>query len=331
MDYGKLLSRAGHIIWRNKIIWLFGFLAALGSGGGGGGNFNFRSSGRVNVPESGGLGDFDLPPEFQRALTQLLSNESLLIAIAVTLVVLSLIVGLIVALIAALGHAGMVDMTREADETETTSLGTGWRTGLRRMAPTFFIRFLLGLPTVLIVLAGLAPFLLSLIPLIGRASGRVANDAAVAGLLTTLFACFLPALCVGLLLSIPLQVLETLAIRALVLEDQGVFGGLRRGWSVLTGNLGQVLVLWLIFLVLGLLVGVVVGLPLGLIAMATALPLALLAAASPIFIVPLLLIGLLLGLLSAAIRSVVEAFTSAVWTLAYRQWSPPTGVPVPVA
>lgn len=331
MDYGKLLSRAWHIVWRNKIIWLFGFLAALGSGGGGGGNFNFRTGGRANVPEPGGWGDLNLPPELERAITQLLSNESLLITIAVVLVVLGLVIGLIVALIAALGHAAMVDMTREADETETTSFGTGWRTGLRRALPVFAIRFLLGLPSFLIVMIGLVPFLLSLIPLIGQASGRISNDAAVAGLLTTLFACFLPAVCIGVLLSIPLQVLETLAIRALVLEDQGVFGGIRRGWSVLTGSLGEVLVLWLIFLVLGILVGVVVGLPLGLIAVAAAVPLALLVATSPIFIVPLILIGLLLGLLSAAIRSVVEAFTSAVWTLAYRQWSPRTGVPVPVA
>jgi len=328
MDYGKLLSRAWHIVWRNKIIWLFGFLAALGSGGGGGSNFNFRSSERVSAPQSGGFGNFDLPPEFQRALVQLLSNESLLIAIAVTLVALSLIVGLIVALIAALGHAGMVDMTREADETETTSLGAGWRAGWRRMLPVFLIRFLLGLPTFLLIMAGVIPFILSFVPLLGR--GEM-GDAALVGALMAGLACFLPALCVGLLLSLPLQVLETLSIRASVREDQGVLGGLRRGWSVLTGNLGEVLVLWLIFLVLGLIVGVVVGLPIGLVAMATAFPLALLAAASPIFIVPLLLIGLLLGLLSAAIRSVVEAFTSAVWTLAYRQWSPRAGIPTPMA
>jgi hypothetical protein len=63
-----------------------------------------------------------------------------------------------------------------------------------------------------------------------------------------------------------------------------------------------------------------VGLPLTAIAFAALFPLALMAATSPIFVVPLVLVGLLLGLLSAAIRSVVEAYSSSVWTLAYRQF-----------
>ncbi|MGD8904906.1 MAG: hypothetical protein PVI67_15190, partial [Anaerolineae bacterium] len=36
MDYGKILTRAWEITWRWKILWILGFLAALGSGGGGG-------------------------------------------------------------------------------------------------------------------------------------------------------------------------------------------------------------------------------------------------------------------------------------------------------
>jgi len=51
------------------------------------------------------------------------------------------------------------------------------------------------------------------------------------------------------------------------------------------------------------------------------LPLGLAVIASPIFVVPLLLVVLVLGLLSAALRGVVEAYTSTVWTLAYRQFA----------
>ena len=29
MDFGKILSRAWHIIWNNKIIWLFGIFASF--------------------------------------------------------------------------------------------------------------------------------------------------------------------------------------------------------------------------------------------------------------------------------------------------------------
>ena len=151
MQYGTLLSRAWHIIWRNKIIWLFGFLAALGSGGGGGGNFNYRF-GSGDLSGSGGSG---LPPELGRLLTRFFSDQTLVITIVVVIILIGLVIALVLALLAALGHGAMVDMVREADETETTRFSTGWRTGLRRMLPTFLIRFLLGLPTFIIIMAGI--------------------------------------------------------------------------------------------------------------------------------------------------------------------------------
>jgi hypothetical protein len=316
MQYGTLLSRAWHITWRNKIIWLFGFLAALGSGGGGGGNFNYRF-GSGDLSRSGGTG---LPPELQRQLTRFLSDQTLVITVIVIIALIGLVIGLVLALLAALSHSAMVDMVREADETEATRFNTGWRTGLRRMLPTFLIRFLLGLPSFIIIMAGLAAFLASFIPLINQTGFRDAERLFAGGMLATLFLCFLPACCLGILLDIPLRVLETLSIRALVLEDRGVLGSIRRGWNILTGNLGDVVVVWLIFFLLGIGVAVVVGLPLTAIAFAALFPLALMAATSPIFVVPLVLVGLLLGLLSAAIRSVVEAYSSSVWTLAYRQF-----------
>jgi len=316
MQYGTLLSRAWHIIWRNKIIWLFGFLAALGSGGGGGGNLNYRF-GPSDFSRPGTSG---LPPELERLFTRIFSDPTLVITIAVVIILIGLVIALVVALLAALGHGAMVDMAREADETETTRFNTGWRTGLRRMLPTFLIRFLMGLPTFIIIMAGVAAFLVSFIPLLSRTGSSDTRGLIGGGILGTLFLCFLPALCVGLLLTIPLQVLETLSIRALVLEDRGIWGSIRRGWNILTTNLGDVVVVWLIFFLISIGVAIVVGLPLAAIAFAAILPLALMAAASPIFIVPLVLVGILLGLVSAAIRSVVEAYSSSVWTLAYRQF-----------
>jgi hypothetical protein len=117
-----------------------------------------------------------------------------------------------------------------------------------------------------------------------------------------------------------------------VLEDQGIWGSIRRGWAIFTGNLGDVVVVWLIFLLIGIVVFVVVGLPLAVAAFAIIFPLALTAATSPIFVLPILLVGILLWLVSAAIRSIVEAYASTTWTLAYRQFitrSTTTPAPVP--
>jgi hypothetical protein len=322
MQYGALLSRAWNIVWRNKIIWVFGFLAALGSGGGGG-NFNYRGSGRdFNFPSPGQPGAGNLPPEVESFLTRLFTDQTLLITLAIAIVCIGLLIGLVVAFISALGHGGMVEMVREVDETEATRFGTGWTTGLRRMLPVFLIRFLLGLPTFIVVMAGVIPFLLSFVPLIARNGLPDSPDWFFAGgIATSVFLCFLPALCIGLLITIPLSVLETLAIRALVLEDLGIWGSLRRGWAIFTGNLGQVAVVWLIFLLIGIGIGIVIGLPVAAVAIVAILPLALMTATSPLFAIPLILVIILIALLSAALRSIVEAFTSAVWTLAYRQWT----------
>ena len=36
MDIGEVLSRAWQIIWKHKVLWIFGILAGCASGGGGG-------------------------------------------------------------------------------------------------------------------------------------------------------------------------------------------------------------------------------------------------------------------------------------------------------
>ena len=36
IDYGEVLSKAWKIVWKNKILWIFGILASFGQGSGGG-------------------------------------------------------------------------------------------------------------------------------------------------------------------------------------------------------------------------------------------------------------------------------------------------------
>ncbi|MGD2028249.1 MAG: hypothetical protein PVI99_10570, partial [Anaerolineales bacterium] len=62
MDYGKILTRALQIIWKYKILWLFGFLANCGGNAGGSSG---ASSGGGNVPTFNYQFDADpnnLPP-----------------------------------------------------------------------------------------------------------------------------------------------------------------------------------------------------------------------------------------------------------------------------
>ena len=40
MDYGEVLSRAWRIIWKHKVLWIFGIMAGCTSGSGGGNRIN---------------------------------------------------------------------------------------------------------------------------------------------------------------------------------------------------------------------------------------------------------------------------------------------------
>lgn len=62
MNFGEILSRAWKIIWKHKVLWIFGILAGCGRGGGGGGgsaNSGFQSSG-------GNGWDGEVPPGIEQ-------------------------------------------------------------------------------------------------------------------------------------------------------------------------------------------------------------------------------------------------------------------------
>jgi len=52
MDYGEVLQKAWKIIWKHKILWLFGLLASCGRGGGGGsgGGGSSGNYGNASIP-----------------------------------------------------------------------------------------------------------------------------------------------------------------------------------------------------------------------------------------------------------------------------------------
>ena len=115
--------------------------------------------------------------------------------------------------------------------------------------------------------------------------------------------------------------------RAAILENMGWIDAFKRGWEVLKANLGPTIIFWLIFLVLGLVIAAIAG---G-IAVAVAVPFAAAFAnvePGPWIAAPVFCGGLLMVLIAALIGSIVETFSSATWTLAYREM---TGLSAPAA
>jgi len=309
VDLGYVLRRAWEVTWRHKVLWLFGFLVSLGIVGR-----------RVGIG-SGGRWEWsvrELPPEVQRAITDLLSSSTFTAVIA-ALVLLALAVGIGLALLGALGRAALVDQVQAAEEQGVAILGAGWQAGRRHLWMVFLIRLLLGLPVGVVASTGVLPVAGTGL-MIAR---HTRPEAALPGVLVVpvvLFTCLFPAICVAALLSVPFGVLRRLAVRACVLEGCGVRQSIVRAWAMLREQVGPLALVWLILFGAGIGVTIVVALPLALVALSVVAVALLAVFTSPIVSVALVLIvGLLTWLVGAACNSVVETFSSAVWTLAYRE------------
>lgn len=97
MDIGEVLSRSWKIIWKHKVLWIFGLFAAL-TGGGGGNNFNY------NLQQHGQTSN--LPGSIPAWAVLLL-------------LVLFLVLLVVFVILGALGRAGLVRGAWLADSGET--------------------------------------------------------------------------------------------------------------------------------------------------------------------------------------------------------------------
>ena len=98
-NFGEILSRAWQIVWKHKVLWVFGILAGCGRGGSG-----FNSGGN-----SGGDGGFgtavDLPPQLERFLNLLVENATTAISITIALICIIWIVAIFASTI---GRVGLI-------------------------------------------------------------------------------------------------------------------------------------------------------------------------------------------------------------------------------
>ncbi len=142
----------------------------------------------------------------------------------------------------------------------------------------------------------------------------------ILGIELALFGCLLPAVCLSVLLSVPFGLLQRVVVRACILEGLGVRGSIGRAWRMLRDYLGAMALVWLILVSVSIGVMLVILLPLALVAIALLTTALLTALVSPLLFAALvLLIGVLAWLVGAAVNGVVETFSSATWTLAYRE------------
>lgn len=304
MDFGKVLGRAWEITWRWKMLWVLGFLAALGQGGGSYPQLNYTYSGQDFdrwLIQPGGFGE-----EILGAIA----------AIAIVLCCVAVIFGIILWVISVIARGGLIAGVQQVELEGETSFGRAWRAGTRKFWTLFGLGFLAALPMIAFMLIGFILFTVWI------ASGvnlmDMGDEAAFAGLSIVSLLC-LGFLCCGLIPAyLVFEQIRTYGERAAILEDLGWIDAFKRGWRVLVENIGATLILWLIFLALGLVIGVIIF--------------AVLAALMiPMFgwmftsdpgwqlLGPLCIGGVVGTIVFAVFRSIIMAYTSSTWTLAYME------------
>lgn len=238
MDFGEVLRRAWQITWKFKILWIFGIFAGCSRGGGGGSGGGGNSGTQFNQPGAGPSNEF---PQLQQYATQFGDWISSHLWIVALIVLFFLAIIVLTIWLGTMGRIGLIKGTLKADGgAEHLGFGELWS----ESGPFFWRIFLLSL------LVGLA-FLVLLVPafLIGFATAGVG------------FLCLIPLFCilipVGILVGVVLQQAEA----AIVIEDLSITDGVRRGWEVFRGNLGPMLIMWLILLAIGIVAGIVLALP----------------------------------------------------------------------
>ena len=299
MDYGKVLGRAWEITWRWKVLWILGFLASLGRAAGGGRNPSYHTGGS----DWGGPAGFEIPPE--------------LVGILCGVGCLALIIGIALWVISVMARGGLIAGVQQVEDRRVTSFLAAWRVGRGRFWTLFGIGVLAAIPLIVLVVLGVL-FLGFGVYISTQATGDPLGPRGAWGVLAPLFLCGGTFCCGILILTAILAQIRIYAERAAILEDLGWIDAFKRGWEVMKENLGPTIILWLIFFVIGLALAllafsVLLALFLPLIAILTSTDLGTWA------IGPLCCGGLVAVSVTILLSAVVETFTSATWTLAYRE------------
>ena len=310
MDFGEVLGRAWKIIWKHKILWVFGIFAGCERGGGGGGG---NSGYRFNA--AGGQGSYPGAEQFFNQVGNWIEAHWWVIILFVLAVLVLVIIGI---LLGTIGRIGLIKGTVKADGgAEHLGFAELWNGSL----PFFWRVFLLAL------IVGLAAFILVLMLIVLGFGAAVLTFGF--GLI-----CLIPLFCVLVVALWFAGLVVQFAEMAIVIENLGIMDGVRRGWDVVKRNIGPALIMWLILAVIGFVVSLVIAIPV----LIAVVPAAIAFAASNANATVPNWAPLLIGLACCVVylpfllvlNGILTAYLQSAWTLTYQRLTGPKANPQPV-
>ena len=292
-NFGEVLSRAWQIIWKHKVLWIFGIFAGCSRAGGGG-----SSGGGGGGSGPGGGQPFS---EFERyfdQISQWISDNPWVVAVFVVLILILVVLSIFLGTIS---RIGLIKGTYQAEQgAERLIFGEVFSESMPYFWRVFGLSLLIGLM-----------FLLIFLPLIffGVITAGIG------------YICIIPLLCLLIPISWAVMVVIEQANVAIVLEDLRIGDGLRRGWEVVRANIGTMIVMTLILFIGSAVVGIAFAIPVIIAVFPLAIGFAAGAERTPLLIagvccavyLPILLI----------LNGILTAYVQSAWALTYMRLTRP--------
>jgi hypothetical protein len=308
-NFGEILTRAWQIVWKHRILWIFGILASCGRGGS---NFNSGSSGQGE-----GGAPSDVPPQLLPLFQTIQENLTTFIVIGVTVFCLILIVTIFLGTI---GRIGLIRGTFQAEGgAESLVLGQLFSESTPYFWRVFGLSLISSIPFVVLV-AGIFASLLGYLILLPAGSGTDTPPLFGLALIPLVIGCF----CLLIPLAIVINLVVRQAENAIVLEEMSVMPAISRGWDVFRNNLGPIIIMGIILTVIGFAVGFVIAIPILIVVIPAAIAF---AAGQAENWTPLALAAICICLyipISLLINGIAIAFTESAWTLTYMRLTKPS-------
>ena len=300
-NFGEILSRAWQIIWKHKVLWIFGILAGCGQGSGGGNSGGSGNSGVGNGPPN-------LPPQVEQFLDTIAQNINAFIAITIGLVC---IIWILTIFLSTIGRIGLI---RGVWQVETGAQNLIFGQLFSESTPYFWRLFglslVVSLPLV-IVIGALAAALI-----VFGVSMSEGNDASTFGFLGIL-PIFVGCICLLIPIAFVIGMIVHQAERVIVLEDSSVMPALSRGWDIFRNNLGPIIVMAIILAVITLVAGFIIAIPV----LVAVVPAAIaFAAGNGENWTPMILAAVCLCLyipVSLLLNGIITSYAETAWTLTY--------------
>lgn len=317
MNYGDTLSKAWKVIWKNKILWLFGILAgfssALGLSGGGGSSNGSSSGGSSLIPDTNQFADNVTQVAF-RAGSSIENNPWVWLLPILIAFCLILFFTLASIFLGPLGTSGVIKGTIMADQADPESGPLSLKAVWKGLKPYYWK----------MVLFELAVFAGKLI--IGLVLAALIIGLIVFTLGLGIFLLF-PLIILVIPASLFIYLIIINSMIALIAEDLSVFKAFERGWQVTTKNLGPMIIMLLILGVGQFFATFIIILPI----FASFIPLGLAfaipdQAAMITVIVISSLLAMLMIFLGIFLVGVIRSYVLAAWTLNFNKCHLPVAI-----